>query len=146
MHLMNLKSALQKFQRLEPELSASGSKESYRDELKALFAIELARTVRNIIYVWQSKKEIPRVKGKNSILYIGKTSQSLTERYSRYINILSDGDNWVRDSYIMKEYGPITVSICDYSKLAETLADAEKNLIRLYFQEHLELPPQNYSS
>ena len=70
----------------------------------------------------------------------------MTERYSRYINILSDGDNWVRDSYIMKEYGPITVSICDYSKLAETLADAEKNLIRLYFQEHLELPPQNYSS
>jgi hypothetical protein len=54
--------------------------------------------------------------------------------------------NWSRYQYIIKEYGPITLGYAKYNILAATPKEAEKQLLEMYFAEHLEYPPLNRAS
>jgi len=56
----------------------------FRTQLRA--ALEEAREPERIVYVWRTKKGIPRLKGESPIVYIGKSEYSLYDRYIREIN------------------------------------------------------------
>ena len=100
-----------------------------------------ARTSTGIVYVLKAERNIPRLKGESNIIYIGKTSRSL---YDRYIsNIWHEAKYfWPRYNYIISNFGHISIEI--YSTSAPELT--ESNFLYQYHHEHLELPPINLKS
>lgn len=131
-------------QRLDGQLDGTHS-EDFVEQFKMLFSTEKACNQKGIIYIWSSKNKIPRVKGKSSILYIGKTKTSLKERHYQYASIEGDSYNWPRYQYIIEEYGPITVSFKTVGTDDRNLKRLEASFLKRYFEEHLEYPPLNRS-
>jgi alpha-D-ribose 1-methylphosphonate 5-phosphate C-P lyase len=113
--------------------------DAFKTQLKSLLMD--AKKPEGIVYVWNTRKKIPRLKGESSIIYIGKANGSL---YSRYINNVSieAKEYWTRYNHIINEYGAISIDIYETENPEKT----ENNFIYQYHQQFMELPPINLKS
>jgi len=123
---------------LNANLSANDVEE-FKLQFKA--ALDEASTSKGIVYVFTAEKNIPRLKGESSIIYIGQTSRSL---YQRYIGKIWHEAQyfWPRYNYIISNFGNISIKIYETSAPEIT----ESKFLYQYQLEHLELPPINLNS
>ena len=109
--------------------------EDYKREFQQLFSSQQAK-VSKVIYAFICEKKIPRVKGESNIIYIGQTKQSLQERYwphpvCYYIELP-----------VIECYGPVSLAYLVIDD-AQSLKEAELDLLKDYYELHLENPPKN---
>ena len=126
---------------LSGSLSAK-NQEEFVFRFKEICDGDLARRARSIVYIWFTVKPIPRLHGESAIVYIGKTNQCFHDRHYRYAKVEGSNLNWKRYEHIIKEFGPIRIACRQVLDPRE----AEKALLRRYFESQLELPPLNASS
>lgn len=125
-----------------PEKITNISEESF---LKA-YSSESAKKSKNIVYIFHCEQNIRRLKGESNILYIGQTKHSFSKRYSPHAKLHATSEaNRLKFTHIINNYGPISISVCDFSIFGETLLQAEGQLLWWYFQNHCEYPPINYT-
>ena len=129
------------FEKIEGQISAS-TPEDFCNQFKILLKTKIGRESKGVVYIWRTQNPIPRLNGENSIIYIGKTKNSMFERHHQYAKLESSGNNWHRHEHIIKKYGAITFECAKCESPKET----EKALLNEYFKEHLELPPINRTS
>jgi hypothetical protein len=110
--------------------------QKFRDQLRA--ALEEAREPEQIVYIWRTKKDIPRLKGGSPIVYIGKAEGSLYDRYISEINYEAT-NYWARYLHIMSNFGPISFDIYETKDPELT----ENNFLFQYQQEFFDRPPIN---
>ncbi len=118
------------------------SKERYLQEFKQLFNSPEARNTSNVLYAFVSKKEIPRVRGKSNIIYIGRTVQKLRYRYQPHHKYYCSDYNWAFYSYVIKHYGAVGLAYLTIDT-TQSLKEAESDLLRDYYKQHRENPPKN---
>jgi hypothetical protein len=104
-----------------------------------------AKNVKNIVYVWRTKEKFPRFNGESNILYIGQTKRTFAQRYQDFTKWINTEANFLKFHHALKNYGPITISVCEYEKFGESLLKSEGQLLWWYFQNHYEYPPLNYT-
>ncbi len=110
----------------------------YRD----FFSQQDARVAKGVVYVWSAEKPITRLRGSSTILYIGKTVQTLHMRNIIYAKWESREESWKRYGHIFKTYGPIKVFYAERDDPKKT----ESEFLKSYYESHLELPPMNRMS
>lgn len=125
-----------------PEKITCVSEESFR----RVYDSEHAKKTKNIVYLFRSEKNISRLKGESNIIYIGQTKDSFNKRYHPHAKLHATSEaNSLKFSHIIENYGPISISVCDFSKFGESILQAEGQLLWWYFQNHCEYPPVNYT-
>ena len=129
------------FKQLEGQIDAQSNSEFER-QFRELFSTPTAKSAANCVYVWYTQKPIHRLKDLSNIIYIGKTSQSLHARHARYAATEANDSNFARYRHIISNFGPIEVYYCECDKPK----DREKELLKMYIQNHLEIPPLNRQS
>lgn len=107
--------------------------------------IELLKSTskdKGIIYIWKTEKKIPRVCGASDILYIGKTKQSLNDRYNNAKSLDIEKD-YFKNVYkhVIEKYGAISIDVIVVNLDELKVQEAEK--INDYYESHKELPPLN---
>lgn len=116
------------------------------ESFKSVYGSECAKKSKNIIYLFRSEKCVPRLKGESNIVYVGQTKNSFSQRYTPSAKIHSTTvANKIKYSHIIENYGPISISTCDFSKFGKSLLSAEGQILWWYFQNHCEYPPMNYT-
>jgi len=117
------------------------------EEFKKVFGSKMAKDSKNILYILSCEKEVPRLKGKSNIIYIGQTKRTLKQRHFGTSKLKATSlANSLKYNHIISEYGSITVSICkDFSIFGKSLLEAEGQLLWWYFLNHCEYPPINYT-
>ncbi len=122
-----------------PKTISARNIDDFKTQLETLL-IE-SKQQRGIVYIWKTQSDIPRLKGKSPIIYIGKTDRSL---YDRYIsNIAREAkDYWNRYHHIISTYGNIYIEIFESKDPQKT----ENNFLYQYHQQFMELPPINLQS
>ena len=99
-----------------------------------------AAKVESIVYVWHTEAEFYRMKGKSNILYIGKTVNSLRDRYRNKNSLEIEKEYFsVYYKYAVEAYGPIKIGIIN----SEEPELDEKKLLLEYRDKHKELTPLN---
>jgi hypothetical protein len=112
------------------------SEEAYRKEFVQMFTSQQAKKVSRLVYAFVCKKNIPRVIGESNIIYIGRTVQCLEARY------------WPFPVYyyielpVIELYGPVSFAYL-VMDTTEALEKAESDLLKAYYEQHMELPPKN---
>ena len=114
-------------------------RESLINQFNRLFSSPEAAKAKGVVYVWSTKKPIPRLKDKSDIIYIGKTVQSLSQRYGNKGKEELQDFSWPRYKHIILDYGPIEVSYAFH----ENPTEMEKKFVDSYYNRHLEIPPFN---
>jgi hypothetical protein len=123
------------------KISATTSDE-FEEQFTKLLKQEASVNITSIVYFWRVENEIPRLIGKSNILYIGKTSKSLQERYLKSANYKIEKqyfENIYR--HAIKEYGQISIEIIK----TDNPAKAEYEALNEYYKSHCEHPPLNRS-
>lgn len=115
---------------------SSADAASFLAEFKELLTESRDRS--QIVYVWRTEKDIPRLHGGSPIVYIGKAKHSLYDRYIRVIGWEAK-NYWGRYHYIIKKFGPIWIDIYETDKPEVT----ENRFLFQYQQLHMERPPIN---
>lgn len=110
--------------------------DDFKTQLKELLID--AKQPTGIVYIWKTKSDVPRLKGKSPIIYIGKSNRGL---YDRYIKHETD-EYWNRYRYIISTYGNIYIEIFESKDPKKT----ENNFLFQYHQKFMELPPLNLRS
>lgn len=114
----------------------------YRDleeEFRELFDSAEARSAIGVTYIFRSILPIPRIRGYSDILYIGKTKQSLRNRYFRYSETLALGENKRFYQHIIDNFGGIRLGYF----IADDPRALEVSLFNEYRSIHLENPPKS---
>lgn len=109
------------------------------NQFKSVFGSEVAKKHKGIVYFFMTKKPIPRVKGESNILYIGKTENSLSQRYFQHSEKLATGQNGDFYKYIIDTYGEISFGVVRTS----TPKELESHFFKEYFNTYLEYPPKS---
>ncbi len=126
-----------------PGVLEGSNRDSFRIAFKNVFLSDEAHSAVGVVYVWATTKgAIPRLKSTSDVVYIGKTITSLFDRHYKYASTEAGGDddyNWKRYEYIIKTYGPIAINYVVHPQPDK----AERDLLKRYFNEHLEMPPLN---
>ncbi len=142
---MNAIDILKKFslsiKQLEGQINAQSSSEFER-QFRELFSTPTAKSAANCVYVWYTQKPIHRLKDLSNIIYIGETIQSLHDRHAGYAAVEANDSNFARYHHIISNFGPIEVYYCECDKPK----DRERELLKMYFENHLEIPPLNRKS
>jgi len=86
------------------------SREHYMREFKQVFGSQEAKNASNVLYAFVCEKEIPRVKSKSNVVYIGKTKQTLSRRYLKYAETFCSPYNWAFYSHVIAHYGPVRIA------------------------------------
>jgi len=95
--------------------------------------------LKGVVYFFMSKEPIPRVIGESKILYIGKTKQTIRQRYFQYASHLATGKNGQFYKHIIKHYGGLQMRyIC-----ADEPREKENALFKEYYEIYLEFPPKS---
>jgi hypothetical protein len=126
---------------LEEVLDAK-NQDDFKRQFQRIFSCPQARDERGVVYVWATMKPIPRLKSKSNIVYIGQTSNTLFTRHHRYASLEASGDHWRVYKHIIDNYGPISVRYA----IHPSPEIAERDLLKRYLYEHLEMPPLNRRS
>lgn len=117
-----------------------------KEKFEKVFGCSEAANNSNIVYIWRCEKNIKRLKGESNIVYIGQTKQSFKRRYLKHAGIIANDEaNKLKYEEIIKNYGPIQILVCDFSKFGDDLLKSEGQLLWWYFQNHCEYPPSNYT-
>ncbi len=125
-----------------PEQITCVSEENFR----RVYDSEHAKKAKNIVYLFRSEKNVSRLKGESNIIYIGQTKYSFNKRYHPHAKLHATSEaNFLKFSHIIENYGPISISVCDFSTFGESILQAEGQLLWWYFQNHCEYPPVNYT-
>jgi len=139
-------SEIENFYKLPEVIDTFQMGDRFQETWKKVFGCQEAKDALNVVYIWRTDKDIPRLKDLSNIVYIGKTKTSLYERHYRYSEVeATEEGNKLKYSHIIKEYGPIRITYMPFEKYGETLEKAEGRLLWWYFLNHLEYPPVNYS-
>lgn len=121
-------------------------KELSIEAFQEVYGSQDAAEAKQVVYVFLSQKPVPRLVGESNILYIGQTKNSFRARRNKDAKLHATSKaNSLKFSAILKNYGAITVRVCDYKKYGKTLQEAEGQLLWWYFQNHYEYPPINYT-
>ena len=125
----------------------SGNQSLTVEDFNEVTNTEEAKNTKNIIYIWRSKKDIPRLKGQSNILYIGQTSKSFFARHGSSNIKVSTKANKQKYNDIVEMYGPITISYINAKDFDPTasLVKTEGQFLWWYFSNHSEYPPINYT-
>jgi hypothetical protein len=120
----------------------ASNRDEFEEKLRNYLQRDEFKSIKGIVYFWRVDKKIKRIKGESNILYIGKTTQTLRQRYLNRKSLeieLKCFDRFYK--YVMKEYGSITIEIksCVDTKHEELVE------INKYSESHLEYPPLNRS-
>lgn len=118
------------------------TEDDFKSQSKEIFTLKPARKVTKIVYIWVTEKEIPRLRGKSNILYIGKTNRSLYRRHAKYAGTKRSRLNWNIYIHIRLNYGKIRIF---YTKCKEP-KKKESKFLSNYLKAHLEHPPLNRAS
>jgi len=120
----------------------ASSFEEFKNQFSTLLKDEYYSKTESVVYIWKVEKPIPRLIGESNILYIGRTKNSFSSRYStKKAMEIELGYYESVYQHVIQTYGSISIEIRSVSdtKLAETIALHE------YFNCHRELPPMNRS-
>ena len=128
---------------LPDSIQSHNSNENFLREFKQLFGSQEAKDASSVLYAFFCEKKIPRVKGESNVIYIGKTAKSLeiiyggcwTERCWSHANL-----EFL--SYVIEHYGPVSLAYLVIDD-AQSLKEAELDLLKDYYELHLENPPKN---
>jgi hypothetical protein len=116
------------------------------ENFKAVYNSPFAKKHKNIVYILQAEKKIPRLIGESNIIYIGQTKTSFKSRYSSSAKLHATSKaNSLKFKSIIEQYGPISISVHHFSRFGKSLIQAEGQLLWWYFQNHCEYPPINYT-
>lgn len=117
--------------------------DEYIIQFQELLSLPEAREIQNILYSYRLDKPIPRMIGESTILYIGKTKWSLSDRYNRS-SVLKLEREYFQNVYrhVMGRYGAISIWV----ESCEKPSDAEYYAIQEYYTAHREYPPLNRST
>jgi hypothetical protein len=116
------------------------------EQFKAVYGSKEAANAKQVVYFLMSEKPIPRLIGESRIIYIGITKNSFKTRRFKDAKVhATSRANNLKYSAIIKEYGSVSVKVCDFRKYGETLEEAEGQFLWWYFQNHCEYPPINYT-
>ncbi len=127
--------------KLGGELIAT-SAEDFEKQYRLFFSKNEAKIVQSVIYVSYIDKPIKRLKGESNILYIGQTIQGLAKRNLYYAKKESEGGNWQRYEFIFSQCLAIKILFAEVNDPKSL----EKEFLKAYFTEHLEIPPMNRMS
>lgn len=122
--------------------------EEFENQFEEVFSCQKARGNKSVIYIWATERPIPRLCGESNIVYIGKTKQTLCDRYCKYASLFASikGDedkyNWRRYGHIMRNSGPIKI----YFAVTSDPKGKESELLKEYYDDHFEYPPANSAS
>jgi hypothetical protein len=108
-------------------------------DLKKIFESEEAADAKSVVYFFLSKYPIPRLKSESRILYIGKTINTLKQRWLPNVEKLNSKDNRAFYEHIIQSYGGLQVG---YIRSADPRAD-ERAAFKKYMETHLEFPPKS---
>ena len=128
---------------LPGNIQSHKSKKDYLREFRQVFSSQEAKNASNVVYVFVCEKKIPRVKSESTVLYIGQTKQNLSSRYMRYAEAFCSGENWPLYNYIITHYGGIRIAYLPVGT-AQSLKQAESELLNDYYKLHKEYPPRNF--
>ncbi|MGL1077529.1 hypothetical protein ACSTLI_08045 [Vibrio parahaemolyticus] len=106
---------------------------------KELFGSDEAKKAKGVVYFFRSQKPIPRVRGESDILYIGKTKQTIHQRYFRYSDKLASKRSGDFYRYIIDNFGGISLG---YIKVDDP-KQSEKSYFKQYYNSFLEFPPKS---
>ncbi len=112
-------------------------------EFRQVFGSQEAKDVSNVLYAFVCEKKIPRVKSESNIVYIGQTKQTLYRRYMKYAEAFCSGENSPLYRYIITHYGGIEIAYKPFGT-AESLKQAETELLNDYYKLYKEYPPRNF--
>ena len=123
------------------------------NDFKNVFDSIQAKKSKDIIYIFMSKKKIPRLKGASKIIYIGQTKRTLHKRHSSSSNLKASSlANKQKYNDIIDNYGEIQVYYIERTKFNPiehhqqlSLQQIEGQFLWWYFQNHSEYPPINYT-
>ena len=140
--MLTLKQFFQSCSVLPGRLHNHESKEDFINEFREVFSSEEAKNAFSVLYIWVCEREIPRVKNKSSVIYIGKTEQNLRRRWLRYAKTLTSDFNSNFYTYVLAHYGEIRIVYSPF-ETKEKLKQAETDLLRDYYKLYKEFPPHN---
>ena len=106
---------------------------------KKIFSSDEAKVHRGIVYFYLSETPIPRIRRESRILYIGKTTQSLRQRWLTYASNLGSGGNGEFYRHVLDTYGSISIGYV----LALEPKVTEAEYFERYRIAHLEFPPKS---
>lgn len=112
-------------------------------QFKQVFSSQEAKNTSNVLYAFVCEKKIPRVKSESTVIYIGQTRQTLHNRYMMYANAFCSGENSSLYKYIVAHYGGIKIDYLPFDT-AQSLKQAETELLNDYFKLYKEYPPKNF--
>ncbi|WP_415904904.1 hypothetical protein ACMXYW_01055 [Neptuniibacter sp. QD48_55] len=115
------------------------STENLAEEFKELFGSSEAKRAKGVVYFFMSEKPVPRVSGASNILYIGKTKQSIKQRYHQYSKNLASSRSGEFYRHIIDNYGGIKMGYIKVDNPKET----ESEYFNEYRATHLEFPPKS---
>jgi len=123
-------------------IQSHNSNEDFLCEFQRLFGSQEAKDASSVLYAFFCEKKIPRVKGESNVIYIGKTVQKLRYRYRPHHKYYCSDYNWAFYSYVIKHYGAVSLAYLVIDD-AQSLKEAESDLLRDYYKQHRENPPKN---
>jgi hypothetical protein len=127
---------------LPGNIQSHKSKKDYLREFRQVFSSQEAKNASNVVYVFVCEKKIPRVKSESSVVYIGKTKQTLKQRWLRYAKVFTSDFNLAFFSYILEHYGEIRIAYLPLDT-KEAIKQAETDLLKDYYKQYNEFPPHN---
>jgi hypothetical protein len=84
---------IERFQVLPDKLGKSIMGNLFEENWKKVFGNSQAKEIKRVVYIWRTIREIPRLKGKSNIVYIGQTQSTLYNRHYRYANVEANGES-----------------------------------------------------
>lgn len=117
-------------------------KTDYLQQFRQVFSSQEAKNAHNVLYIFVCEKKIPRVKSESSVVYIGKTEQTLCRRWLKYAKVFTSDFNKAFFSYIVEHYGKIRIAYLPFDT-KESLKQGERDLLKDYYELYKEFPPHN---
>ncbi len=117
-------------------------KNSFANDIRQVFSSQEAKDAKNVVYAFVCEKKIPRVESESSVIYIGKTEQTLRSRYMKYADKFTSRFNWPFYSYVIAHYGEIRIAYLPLGT-KEDIKQAETDLLNDYYKLYKEFPPHN---
>jgi hypothetical protein len=140
---MTLSQFFQSCSILPGSITSHDSNEDFLGEFQQLLRSPEARDTSNVLYAFVCEKEIPRVMGESNIIYIGRAAKGLENRYwGSWLRRNWSPANLEFINYVIEHYGPVRLAYLVIGA-TQSLKEVELDLLKDYYELHMELPPKN---